>query len=129
MTPQSNISPKNLRKSRERLRLLAYRRQSHIAKAQHDIKITIQKQQRDNFGKLREAFKLIGEYDGPFLQNPELKKQGCLFLREEGLGPDFIDTFDAVGKWEWLEHQLWRRRFFAFTRARNASSRHRRVTA
>lgn len=100
------------RKCRERQPLLAYRRQSHIRKAQKDIKITIQNQRRDNFSKLREVFKLIVAYDGPFLQTPDLKKEACLFLRERGLGPNFLDTFDSVGKWEWLENKIWHWRFF-----------------
>lgn len=78
---------------------------------------------------MRKVFKIILAYDGPFLQGPRMKKEACFYLQEEGLGPHFLDTFDSVGKWEWLKKQILRRRFFRSSRARFGYSRKRRVTA
>lgn len=98
VSTQSDVTPISKRKWREIQLLIAYRHQSHVEKAQKYIKMTIQNQRQNNFRKLREAFKLIVAYEGPFLQTYELKKEVCLFLREEALGPHFIDIFDSVGK-------------------------------
>lgn len=59
---------------RERQCILAYGIQSHISKAQMDIKITIETQHHDDF------LKLITAHDVLLLQTAELKQGGRVFL-------------------------------------------------
>lgn len=81
VSTQSDVTPISKRKWREIQLLIAYRHQSHVEKAQKDIKMTIQNQRQNNFRKLREAFKLIVAYEGPFLQTYELKKEVFVLAR------------------------------------------------